>query len=99
MPSLPLFDLTGRRAFITGSSRGIGLAYAHAVAEHGAEVVLNSLNPDDVGTKAAWWYRVSAAPASRTTSADFGFHGPGERDDADAGGSRISQCGDREACQ
>jgi len=49
MPSLPLFDLTGRRAFITGSSRGIGLAYAHAVAEHGAEVVLNSRNPDDVG--------------------------------------------------
>ena len=36
MPSLPLFDLTGRRAFITGSSRGIGLAYAYAVAEAGA---------------------------------------------------------------
>ncbi len=49
MPSLPLFDLTGRRALITGSSRGIGLAYAQAVAEHGAEVVINSRNPDDVG--------------------------------------------------
>lgn len=48
MPSLPLFDLTGRRAFITGSSRGIGLAYAHAVAEAGASVVLNSRKPEDV---------------------------------------------------
>ncbi len=48
MPSLPLFDLTGRRAFITGSSRGIGLAYAHAVAEAGAEVVLNSRKAEDV---------------------------------------------------
>ena len=48
MPSLPLFDLTGRRALITGSSRGIGLAYAHAVAEAGAEVVLNSRKAEDV---------------------------------------------------
>ncbi|MCB1500418.1 MAG: SDR family oxidoreductase [Bauldia sp.] len=48
MPSLPLFDLTGRRAFITGSSRGIGLAYAYAVAEAGASVVLNSRKQDDV---------------------------------------------------
>ncbi len=48
MPSLPLFDLTGRRAFITGSSRGIGLAYAYAVAEAGAEVVLNARSADDV---------------------------------------------------
>ena len=49
MPSLPLFDLTGRRAFITGSSRGIGLAYAYAVAEAGAEVVLNARNAEAVG--------------------------------------------------
>ena len=48
MPSLPLFDLTGRRAFITGSSRGIGLAYAYAVAEAGASVVLNSRKAEDV---------------------------------------------------
>lgn len=50
MPTLPLFDLTGRRAFITGSSRGIGLAFAHAVAEAGAEVVLNSRKEEDVAT-------------------------------------------------
>ncbi len=48
MPSNPLFDLTGRRAFITGSSRGIGLACAYALAEAGAELVLNSRKQEDV---------------------------------------------------
>jgi len=37
----PLFDLTGLRALVTGSSQGIGLALAQGLAEHGAEVVLN----------------------------------------------------------
>ena len=36
-----LFDLTGRRALITGSSQGIGLALAEGLAAHGAEVILN----------------------------------------------------------
>ncbi|WP_281893195.1 SDR family oxidoreductase [Phytohabitans aurantiacus] len=36
-----LFDLTGRRALVTGSSRGIGAALATGLAEAGAEVVLN----------------------------------------------------------
>ena len=36
-----LFDLTGKRALITGSSQGIGFAIARGLAEHGAEVVLN----------------------------------------------------------
>ena len=40
MPS-PLFDLTGQRALITGSSQGIGFALAQGLAEAGAEVVLN----------------------------------------------------------
>lgn len=39
--SFPLFDLSGSRALITGSSQGIGFALAKGLAEHGASVVLN----------------------------------------------------------
>ena len=39
--AFPLFDLSGRRALVTGSSQGIGLALAEGLAAHGAEVVLN----------------------------------------------------------
>jgi NAD(P)-dependent dehydrogenase (short-subunit alcohol dehydrogenase family) len=37
-----LFDLTGRAAVVTGSSRGIGRAIAERLAEHGARVVISS---------------------------------------------------------
>jgi gluconate 5-dehydrogenase len=36
-----LFDLTGRRALVTGSSQGIGLALARALRAAGAQVILN----------------------------------------------------------
>ena len=39
---MKLFDLTGRTAFITGSSQGIGFALAQALASAGARVVLNA---------------------------------------------------------
>jgi len=39
--SLKLFDLTGRRALVTGSGSGIGLALAKGMAATGASIVLN----------------------------------------------------------
>ena len=39
--SLTLFDLTGKRALITGSSQGIGFALARGMGAAGAEIVLN----------------------------------------------------------
>jgi gluconate 5-dehydrogenase len=43
-----LFDLSGRTALITGSSRGIGFALAKGLAEAGAKVILNSRQADAV---------------------------------------------------
>ena len=42
---MKLFDLTGRLALVTGSSQGIGFALARALAEAGAEIVLNARSP------------------------------------------------------
>jgi gluconate 5-dehydrogenase len=41
-----LFSLDGRVALVTGASRGLGLAMAQAMAEHGAHVVINGRRSD-----------------------------------------------------
>ena len=43
--SLNRFDLSGRNALVTGSSRGIGLALARGLAQAGAQVMLNGRDP------------------------------------------------------
>ena len=40
------FDLSGKRALVTGSSLGIGRALAGGLAEYGADVVLNARNAE-----------------------------------------------------
>ena len=44
--AMNLFDLAGKVAVITGSSKGIGRAMAEALAEHGAKVVITSRKAD-----------------------------------------------------
>jgi len=43
---MSLFDMTGKVAVITGSSRGIGKAIAEEMAVHGASVVISSRKQD-----------------------------------------------------
>ena len=43
--SSELFSLRGRRALVTGSGQGIGLALARGLGAAGAELVLNDLDP------------------------------------------------------
>ena len=64
-----LFDLSGKTAVITGSSRGIGKAIAQRLAEHGANVVISSRKADACEAvaaeiNAAGGGRAIAAPAS-----------------------------------
>jgi len=44
-----IFDLTGRRAVVTGAARGIGRAAARALVRHGAEVLLVDILADELG--------------------------------------------------
>jgi len=43
--SLSLFDLEGRTALVTGSSRGLGSAIAEGMAKAGARLVINGTDP------------------------------------------------------
>jgi len=53
MDSLSQFSLAGKRALVTGSSRGIGFAIAASLAGAGADVVLNARDSVALGEAAA----------------------------------------------
>jgi NAD(P)-dependent dehydrogenase (short-subunit alcohol dehydrogenase family) len=50
---MSLFDLTGKKAFITGASRGIGQAIAVAFADAGADVALVARSADGLAETAS----------------------------------------------
>ncbi len=52
MPQPALFDLKGKRALITGSSRGLGLAMAEALGDAGADIILNGRDTHQLGAAA-----------------------------------------------
>ena len=61
------FDLSGRKAIVTGGSRGLGLQIAEALGEMGAEIVLAARKADEleraVARLAAQGVKASAIPA------------------------------------
>lgn len=48
-----MFDLTGKVALLTGASKGMGLAMAKALAEHGATVVISARKQEPLDAAAA----------------------------------------------
>jgi NAD(P)-dependent dehydrogenase (short-subunit alcohol dehydrogenase family) len=48
-----IFDLTGKVAIVTGSTRGIGFASAKCMAAHGARVVISGRKPEGCDRAAA----------------------------------------------
>lgn len=73
LPPARLFDLTGRVALVTGSSRGLGWAIARALAAAGARVVLNGRDPATLGPRqaalASWGWTAELAPFDVTDAA------------------------------
>jgi gluconate 5-dehydrogenase len=64
----PLFDITGRTALVTGSSRGIGRALAQGLAEAGARLVLNGR---DVQALEAAATQLRQSTSAEVTTAPF----------------------------
>ena len=63
------FDLSGRSALVTGSTRGLGLALARALAEAGARVAVNGRSPETAAEVAASIDGAVAAPFDVTDEA------------------------------
>ena len=66
-----LFDLTGRVAIVTGSSRGIGRAIAERLAEHGATVIISSRKRDACAETAAAINRARGREAAKPIPANI----------------------------
>ena len=47
-----MFDLSGKRALVTGSGQGIGFTLARGLAQAGAEVILNDIDSDRLSNAA-----------------------------------------------
>jgi len=53
--AMTLFDLTGKRALITGGTHGLGMAMAAGLAQAGADLIINGHTPDKMEQALAWY--------------------------------------------
>src|SRR5215211_7228417 len=73
----PMGLLDGKRALVTGASRGLGRAYALALAREGARVVVNGTTPELVGEVVAE-IRETGGEAIGHASSVASFEGAGQ---------------------
>ncbi|SDW27062.1 SDR family NAD(P)-dependent oxidoreductase [Litoreibacter albidus] len=84
LPKTPSFRLDGKRAFVPGGSRGIGLGCAVALAEAGADVVIAARSADQVADSVAQMQAVGLSASGLSldvtdlaaVEAAFNDHGP-----------------------
>ncbi|MBS9376438.1 SDR family NAD(P)-dependent oxidoreductase [Rhodococcus sp. B50] len=67
-----IFDMTGRVALVTGSTRGMGLAAAEELARHGAEVVIVGRDPGETSAAAAAVNAAVGADRAHPIAANIG---------------------------
>ena len=65
-----LFDLSGRKAIVTGGSRGLGLQIAEALGEQGAQVLLGARKRDELDRAVA--HLSARGIEARAIAADLG---------------------------
>jgi 3-hydroxybutyrate dehydrogenase len=79
--------LKGKTALITGSTSGIGLAYAKALAAEGASIMINGFgDAADIEKERAALEATSGAPA---------FYSPADMTDGDAIAAMVKACNDQ----
>ena len=84
-----LLDLHGRKAIVTGGSRGLGLQIAEALGEMGAEVLLAARKPDELEQAVA--YLAGQGISAHAVPADLS-RPDGVGDLADAALERLGHC-------